>query len=231
LYRSINCFQESLPLHLALSTSIGQLPMDRSWFSELNSFARATPWLHAAFREYAQYGVVLFAAVLVWSWWKSRSGGDLSSVAAALWAPAGTLLAVGLNQPLGNWVREPRPYTTLQHVEVLVARSSDFSFPSDHAVMAGAVAAGVWLVSRRLGLLTAVAAVLMAFTRVYVGAHYPGDVAVGLLFGAAVTLIGYVALKPVGERIVSLLAETPVQVLLRPRSPSPDSRHYEESAC
>jgi undecaprenyl-diphosphatase len=216
-------------LHPPLSSSIGQLPVNRSWFLELNSFARATPWLHAAFRDYAECGVVLFAAVLVWAWWRSRSSGNLSSVAAALWAPAGALLAVGLNQPLGNWVREPRPYTTLQHVEVLVARSSDFSFPSDHAVMAGAVAAGVWLASRRLGLLTAVAAVLMAFTRVYVGAHYPGDVAVGLLFGAAVTAIAYLLLRRVLEFLVTRLADTPVGVLLTPRCAVPDRRSHEES--
>jgi membrane-associated phospholipid phosphatase len=213
----------------ALSTSIGELPIDRSWFLDLNSFARATPWLHAAFRNYAEYGVVLFAAALVWSWWQSRNSGDVKGVAAALWAPAGTLLAVGLNQPLGNWVREPRPYTSLQHVEVLVARSSDFSFPSDHAVMAGAVAAGVWLASRRLGLLTAVAAVLMAFTRVYVGAHYPGDVAVGLLFGAAVTVIGYLLLRRLPERVVTRLADTPASVLLTPRIASPERRSYHES--
>lgn len=216
-------------MHPALSTSIGELPIDRSWFLDLNSFARATPWLHAAFRDYAEYGVVLFAAVLVWSWWRSRNSGDLKAVTAALWAPAGTLLAVGLNQPLGNWVREPRPYTSLQHVEVLVARSSDFSFPSDHAVMAGAVAAGVWLVSRRLGLLTAVAAVLMAFTRVYVGAHYPGDVAVGLLFGAAVTVIGYLLLRRMLEFVVTRLADTPASVLLTPRVASPERRSYQES--
>jgi membrane-associated phospholipid phosphatase len=216
-------------LHPALSTSIGELPIDRSWFLDLNSFARATPWLHAAFRDYAEYGIVLFAAVLVWSWWRSRSSGDLKAVAAALWAPAGTLVAVGLNQPLGNWVREPRPYTSLQHVEVLVARSSDFSFPSDHAVMAGAVAAGVWLASRRLGRLTAVAAVLMAFTRVYVGAHYPGDVAVGLLFGAAVTVIGYLLLRRMLELVVTRLADTPASVLLTPRIASPGRRSYQES--
>jgi len=203
-------------LQPSMSTSVGQLPVDRSWFVHLNSFAKATPWLHAGFRGYAEVGVVLFAAVLVWSWWTARSSRDLSAVSAALWAPAGTLLAVGLNQPLGNWVREPRPYTTLRHVEVLVARSSDFSFPSDHAVMAGAVAAGVWLANRRLGMLTAVAAVLMAFTRVYVGAHYPGDVVLGLLFGAAVTLFGYLMLRRVLEAVVTRLADTPVRVLLSP---------------
>jgi membrane-associated phospholipid phosphatase len=196
------------------STAGGLLPLDRSWFLHVNSLARATPWLHAAIRSYAQYGVVLFAALLVWSWWVARGRRDAAAMAAALWAPVGTLVAVGLNQPLGNAVREPRPYTSLRHVEVLVARSGDFSFPSDHAVMAGAVAAGVWLVSRRLGLLTAAAAVLLALSRVYVGAHYPGDVAAGLLVGAVVTLVGYVALRRVLEVVVTRLARTPVRGLL-----------------
>jgi membrane-associated phospholipid phosphatase len=201
-------------LHPLTSTSVGQLPTDRSWFLHVNSFAQATPWLHAAFRSYAQYGVVLFGALLVWSWWVARGRRDLRAMAAALWAPAGVLIAVGLNQPLGNSVQEPRPYTSLRHVEVLVARSSDFSFPSDHAVMAGAVAAGVWLVSRRLGLLTTAAALLMGFTRVYVGAHYPGDVILGLLLGAVVTLLGYLALRPVLALVVTRLARTPVRGLL-----------------
>ena len=218
-------------MHPSMSTDVGQLPIDRSWFLHLNSFAKATSSLHAGFRAYAQFGVVLFAVVLVWSWWTARSSRDLRAVSAALWAPAGALLAVGLNQPLGNAVREPRPYTTHRHVEVLVARSSDFSFPSDHAVMAGAVAAGVWLVSRRLGMLTALAAVLMAFTRVYVGAHYPGDVAIGLLFGAAVTLIGYLLCRRVLEAVVTRLADTPVRVLLSPNCASPDRQLSEGSTA
>ena len=45
------------------------------------------------------------------------------------------------------------------------------------AVMAGAVTVGVLLANRRLGLVTAALAVLMAVTRVYVGAHFPLDVA------------------------------------------------------
>jgi undecaprenyl-diphosphatase len=214
-------------LHTLTSTSLGQLPTDRSWFLHVNSFAQATPWLHAAFRSYAQYGIVLFAALLVWSWWIARGRRDLAVMAAALWVPAGMLIAVGLNQPLGNWIHRPRPYTTLQHVEVLVARTRDFSFPSDHAVMAGAVAAGVWLVSRRLGLLTTVAALLMGFTRVYVGAHYPGDVILGLLFGAVVTLLGYVALRPVLRLVVTRLARTPVRVLLTSSHATPNTAPHE----
>jgi undecaprenyl-diphosphatase len=102
---------------------------------------------------------------------------------------------------------------------VLVDRSPDPAFPSDHAVMAGAVAAGLWLVSRRLGIAAAVAALLMAFTRVYVGAHWPGDVAVGLAFGAAVVVIGHLLSRwPLtwgvttltGTRLRPLLTATPL---------------------
>jgi membrane-associated phospholipid phosphatase len=212
-------------LHTLTSASVVQLPLNRSWFLQVNSFAQATPWLHAAIRAYAQYGVVLFAVLLVWSWWTARGRRHLATMAASLWAPVGVLIAVGLNQPLGNWVHEPRPYTTLRHVEVLVSRSSDFSFPSDHAVMAGAAAAGVWLVSRRLGLLTGLAAVLLDFARVYVGAHYPVDVAAGLLFGAAVTLLGYLLVRRLVEPVVATAARTPLRPLLTTSRTSEPANH------
>jgi membrane-associated phospholipid phosphatase len=84
-----------------------------------------------------------------------------------------TLLAVAVNQPIVAAVHEARPYTTHPGILVLAHRSTDFSFPSDHAVMAGAVAAGLWFVSRRLGVAATVAAVAMAYSRVYIAAHYP----------------------------------------------------------
>jgi membrane-associated phospholipid phosphatase len=43
------------------------------------------------------------------------------------------------------------------------------------------------VVNRRPGAFTAIAAVLMAFARVYIGAHYPQDVLAGLVLGALVT--------------------------------------------
>ena len=100
-------------------------------------------------------------------------------MAAALWAPLGTLIAVGINQPIADLVGEERPYAILPDILVLAQHTTDPAFASDHAVMAGAVTAGMFLVSRRLGLVAAAAAVLMAFARVYIAAHYPIDVLAG----------------------------------------------------
>jgi membrane-associated phospholipid phosphatase len=185
-----------------------------SWFSAIDDFARRTPWLHAPARLYAEYGVVLFAALLLASWLLARRDGDLQRVTAALWAPAGALLALGVNQFLVAAVAEERPYTALPHALVLVPRSADYSFPSDHAVMAGAVAAGVLLAHRRLGLVAVVLAVLMAATRVYVGVHFPLDVAVGLAVGAILAVGSYLILRPLLRRFVVMLTRSPLRPLV-----------------
>ncbi|GAA2755513.1 phosphatase PAP2 family protein [Actinopolymorpha rutila] len=197
-----------------IASAAGQLPDDSAWFRAVNAFSRATGWLHAPVTAYAKFGVVLFALLLLWGWWSARGTGDLSKVAAALWAPVGTLVAVGLNQPIVNGVHEARPYTALPHVLVLVSRSTDSSFPSDHATMAGAVTAGLFLVSRRLGLVSLVAALAMAFSRVYVGAHYPGDVLAGLAVGAAAALVGFAVFRRVLVWLVGTLVRTPLRPLL-----------------
>jgi membrane-associated phospholipid phosphatase len=168
--------------------------LDDQVLTAVNGFARHTPWLHAAVLGYATYGVALVAVLLLAGLWRNRTGGD-RALAAAGWAGLAPLIALGLNQPLGSSVAERRPWQSHPGLLVLASHTSDFSFPSDHAVMAGAVAAGLLLVSRRLGLVAVAAALLMALSRVYIAAHYPWDVAVGLALGAAVAVLGWLLLS------------------------------------
>ncbi|MDX6373430.1 MAG: hypothetical protein QOD98_2418 [Nocardioidaceae bacterium] len=200
-------------MHTSASTVVGGR-LQEEWFRAVNHLARITPWLHIPARLYAEYGVVLFAALLLGAWTLTRRGGDLQRVAAALWAPIGVLVALGLNQFFVSAVAESRPYTVMPHALVLVSRSTDASFPSDHAVMAGAAAAGLLLAHRTLGLVAAGLALLMAATRVYVGAHFPLDVVAGLAVGVVVALTSYAAARPRVLRLVVALSHTAARPLL-----------------
>jgi undecaprenyl-diphosphatase len=183
-------------------------------FQQINDFARATPWLHGLISGYANYGVALFAALLLVGWWIARRSGQVRSTAAVVCAVSATLLAVALNQPIVNAVHEARPYTTHHSILVLAQRSADFSFPSDHAVMAGAVATGLWFVSRRLGIVATIAAVLMAFARVYIGAHYPQDVLAGLALGCAVATLTCLTTRRIVARVLGATARTRLRPLM-----------------
>lgn len=73
------------------------------------------------------------------------------------------------------------------------------SFPSDHAMMWAAVAMGIFLVSRWMGVLALLqCAFLICLPRVYLGLHYPSDVLAGMILGVGVTCV--VTRKPVMKR-------------------------------
>jgi membrane-associated phospholipid phosphatase len=182
--------------------------LDDQLLTDVNDLARHTPWLHGLLAGYAKYGMVIFAALLLAGLLLHRTGTN-RALAAAGWAALATLLAVGLNQPLVSMFSEARPYSTHPDLLVLASRSSDFSFPSDHAVMAGAAAGGLWLASRLLGAIAGVAALVMAFSRVYIAAHYPWDVLAGLVFGVLVALLGWVLLRAPLTAVTGWLRQQP----------------------
>ena len=192
----------------------GQLPVDRSWFLDVNHLARSTPWLHGAVLAYASYGVVLFALLLLAGWWAARRRRDTAAVAAALWAPVGMLIAVALNQPLGASVAERRPYDVLPHVLVLASLVHRLLVPELRRGDGGrrgrrGAGRGPPLGTRR-GRGGPADGVRAGLRR----AHFPGDVLAGLAFGAAVTLLGLLLVRRPLRLLVERLAGTRLRVLL-----------------
>ena len=83
--------------------------LDARLYRAVNRLADHTSWAHGPFVAYATFGIALFAALLLVGWWGARARNDFDTIARLLWAGLGTLLAVGLNQPLGSLVGRARP--------------------------------------------------------------------------------------------------------------------------
>jgi membrane-associated phospholipid phosphatase len=196
--------------------------MDTSAFRWINRLANRTGWAHWFFTTYAKYGIVFFAMLLVVAYLIGRQHNDLHTVAASVWAAVAALLALGIGQLIGGAIDRARPYETLTGVHVLVDRTTDFSFPSDHATVVGAVAVGLLFANRRWGTIAAVLALIMAFTRVYVGAHYPSDVLAGLALGGAVAIGGRFVVMPGITRLAELLSRTRLVELVAASLPDGD---------
>jgi len=96
---------------------------------------------------------------------------------------AATLLGTLVSQALKRSLHRPRPTSAIVEFEALAENPDRFSFPSGHTT--AAFAAAVALAGAPFGL--GPAALLLALgigaSRVYLGAHYPLDVAAGVVLG------------------------------------------------
>ncbi len=85
-------------------------------------------------------------------------------------------------------IDRPRPFDVIMAVDPLY-RPSDPSFPSAHAMTAFAGAIAIGLKWRRALLPLLFLAAAVGFSRVYIGVHFPYDVASGALIGILIGLV------------------------------------------
>jgi membrane-associated phospholipid phosphatase len=117
---------------------------------------------------------------------------------------AATCLSLGAEALLKDFFHVPRPTAAigLESVRVLGHVSKSFSLPSGHAVFSFMTAFVLgYGRSLRWKAPLFTCAVLVAWSRIYVGAHYPLDVAVGGGVGAACGLVVW-KIWEAGERYI-----------------------------
>lgn len=199
----------------AILAALDGASIDGSLYLDVNGFARDTSWLHGAMQAFTDIGLALFALLMLVAWWRARGRGA-AAMAAALAVPVATVVAYFANDLVKSLFDEPRPCHVYPDAFLLDGCDpvGDYAFPSNHSTIVAAAAVGLYLVERKWGLLAAVVAIIMAFSRVYVGAHYPHDVIAGLVGGAIVGLIVALIVARLLRPVVRAVTRTPLRPLV-----------------
>ena len=107
-----------------------------------------------------------------------------------LWTRVGAaiLVAESISGALKDWTGRDRPPLSNPEPEPLVGLPATHSFPSGHATVSFACATVLALAVPSLRVPLYALAALIAFSRVYVGVHFPFDVLAGAVLGVAIAI-------------------------------------------
>lgn len=139
------------------------------------------------------WGIPIMVLAVALQWWAGTERAALRHTLVS--AGFAFFLGLGINQIILLFVTRTRPYL-VDLTNLIIAPSADPSFPSDHAT-AGFAIAVIFLLARMRyrAIWFGAAAILIAFSRVFIGIHYFGDVLGGAVTGALAAVIVRIAYR------------------------------------
>jgi undecaprenyl-diphosphatase len=173
-----------LALAAVLLTSLLLFPdvvkADRGAFLYLNSLQ--DPSLTNVFWMFTVLGSLEFGLIWFGGLWVMKRSDLAACVLVAI------LLEIIIITFMKEAIMRPRPFDNITSFGWLYGQDS-WSFPSGHAAGAFTLATVIGLKVRKMLPVVMVLALLVAFSRIYIGVHYPLDVMAGSLLGILIGLL------------------------------------------
>ena len=163
--------------------------MDYRVYHSVNGFFARHAWLAHVFSALETVLPILLGVAAFGLWLLARPGAGNRWKLASASALAAAALGLLVNRVVAALWDRPRPYETHPSAHVWGGRSTDPSFPSDHASAAFGIAFAVFFFDRLVGSLFLLAAAAISAGRVFVGLHYPGDILAGCAVGFASAVV------------------------------------------
>ena len=194
--------------------------MDWSTFHWLNDATRESSAGQEAAKTFNSWAIIVLILAAAVLWVLARPEGSLRPKLATACAALAAVLGLIANMVLGHIWYHDRPFVTHPAQTVLlVHHAPDNGFPSEHATVAFAIAFGVLVFYRPLGILFLLLATMISLDRIFVGVHYPADIVASLLIGLGAALVVGVAGRPYLVwlvRHVSRLTDPIISAVRRP---------------
>ena len=153
----------------------------------INSFSGTNQYLDHLMLGITTYGVPAIIFTVAMQWWVRKDTSERRHVIVV--SGLSFLFGLGINQLILLFVQRLRPYD-LGVTHLLIDRSADFSFPSDHATATAAIAFAFLLNGmRREGGIYLFAMLAVTVSRIFVGTHFVSDVLGGIGTGMIAVLI------------------------------------------
>jgi undecaprenyl-diphosphatase len=168
------------------------------------NFALGHHWVGSLFHGIEAISIPLMVVLTGLLWFLSRPGDDRKWKLACASAYAAAALAYVLNFVIHHVHDRARPYEAhaFRHPW---SSSTDASFPSDHTSLSFAIAFAVLMFDRTVGAIFLAIAAVIGIGRLFIGAHYPGDVLGGVLVGLVAAYVVVRLLQPFVAWVVRLV--------------------------